>query len=80
VLGKNEESCGIVEENGIIRFKVSHKKLQLSKGIYSINLVVRKSITKEPVYRINNILPFQILHNDETWEPFLLDSNFEKIK
>jgi lipopolysaccharide transport system ATP-binding protein len=79
MLVKNEESCGIVEENGNIRFKVSHKKLQLSKGLYSINLAIRKSITKEPVYRINNILPFQILHNDETWEPFLLDSNFEKI-
>jgi lipopolysaccharide transport system ATP-binding protein len=80
MLEKNEESCGIVEENGNIGFKVSHKRLQLSKGIYSINLVARKSNTKEPVYRINNILPFQILHNDETWEPFLLDSNFEKIK
>lgn len=78
MLEKNEESCGIVEENGNIRFKVSHKKIQLSKGIYSINLVVRKGNTKEPVYRINNILPFQILHKDQTWEPFLLDSNFEK--
>ncbi len=80
MLGKNEESSNIFEENGYIEFKVSHKKIQLSKGIYSINLVVRKNITKEPVYRINNILPFQIIHNDETWEPFLLESNFEKIK
>jgi len=74
------ESSDIRQENGIIEFQITHKKLQLSKGLYSINFAVRNKVTKEPVFRINNILPFQVLHKEEIWEPFLLKSKFENIK
>lgn len=80
LLKNNRESSDIRQDSGIIEFQVIHKKLQLSKGLYSINLAVRNKVTKEPVFRVNNILPFQVLHKEEIWEPFLLKSKFENIK
>ncbi|MBF8150971.1 ABC transporter ATP-binding protein [Winogradskyella sp. F6397] len=65
--------------SSVISFKASHNDLQLSKGVYSVNLAVRERMSKNPVYRINGILPFQITDKDETWEPFLLTSSFESI-
>ena len=79
LLDLNKETCEIKSDNGIFEFKVSHEKLQLSKGIYTINFAIRNRVTKEPVFRINNILPFQVLHEEEIWEPFLLKSKFENI-
>ena len=79
-LETNKNSCIDFDSQTDIEFKVLHKNLQLSKGIYSINLAVRKASTKEPVLRMNNILQFQMLHKDETWEPFLLKAKFEQIK
>ena len=67
----------ILEKDGLIRFTVIHKCLQLSKGIYSINIAVRSSINKEPIFRQNSAINFQVIHSDETWEPFLLKSAFE---
>jgi len=78
LLERNKESCGIVMENEIIEFIVTHKELQLSKGLYTLNIVVRDSATKSPIFRMNDVLPFQVLHKDEIWEPFLLKSKFEK--
>lgn len=78
VLERNAESLSNGSENKNIEFKVIHEKLQLSKGLYSISLVVRDKSTKTPVLRINNLLAFQVLHPEEVWEPFLLKSKFEK--
>jgi lipopolysaccharide transport system ATP-binding protein len=69
----------ISSEHHMLAFRVFHEELQLSKGLYSVNLAVRQRASKKPVYRINGILPFQIIHNEETWEPFLLTSSFESI-
>ncbi|GAA4976138.1 ABC transporter ATP-binding protein [Algibacter aquimarinus] len=78
LLESNKITCGIVEDNGIIEFTVKHDKIQLSKGIYSINFSARLHSTKEPILRINDVLVFQILHEKEAWEPFLLESKFKK--
>ncbi|WP_242133218.1 ABC transporter ATP-binding protein [Aestuariivivens marinum] len=88
ITDKEQRSIGVLEknidiirpENGRIEFYVVHEKCQLSKGIYSINLAVRKKENKEPVLRVNDVLSFQILHESHTWEPFLLKSRFEYIK
>jgi lipopolysaccharide transport system ATP-binding protein len=79
VLERNEESLSS-PENETIEFTVTHEKLQVSKGLYSISLVVRNKVTKMPILRINNSLSFQVLHKEEMWEPFLLKSKFEKTK
>ncbi|WP_040278216.1 ABC transporter ATP-binding protein [Psychroserpens damuponensis] len=61
-----------------IQFRVIHKKLQLSKGVYSINVSVNNMKSKEPYLRINSILDFQIINDLETWPPFLLEANYSK--
>jgi lipopolysaccharide transport system ATP-binding protein len=63
-------------KNDTISFNVQHNNIQLSKGLYSINLSVRKRDNSEPVYRVNSISSFQITHTEQTWEPFLLMSSF----
>ncbi|MGG5487530.1 polysaccharide ABC transporter ATP-binding protein [Gaetbulibacter sp. PBL-D1] len=69
----------IYKHDNLIAFKVLHEKLQLSKGVYSINFAVRSAITKEPVYRENNVLSFQVSYPKESWEPFMLDSKFSSL-
>jgi lipopolysaccharide transport system ATP-binding protein len=78
VLERNEDIIDSNPENNIIKFRVIHEQLQFSKGIYSISLVVRERVSKIPVLRINNLLPFQILHQEEVWEPFLLKSTYQR--
>ncbi|MEM5564601.1 ABC transporter ATP-binding protein [Psychroserpens sp. AS72] len=75
----NDDNLSPIDGNPSFAFKVCHNNLQLSKGLYSINLAVRERISKCPVFRINGILPFQIIHREETWEPFLLTSSFKTI-
>jgi len=63
--------------NDQIEFYVLHKDIQLSKGIYSINISVNDYKSNEPLIRMNNVLSFQIIHNDDTWPPFLLKSEYK---
>ncbi|WP_027880053.1 polysaccharide ABC transporter ATP-binding protein [Mesoflavibacter zeaxanthinifaciens] len=75
LLEPNEKEDNLKIEDSIINFTVLHEKTQLSKGVYSVNLSV-ESIKGTPLYRINNILAFQVYHNVDVWQPFLLQSNF----
>lgn len=78
VLERNAEAIECTPDNNFIKFKVIHQQLQFSKGLYSISLVVRDRATKRPVLRVNNLITFQISHQEEVWEPFLLKSTFQK--
>tara|TARA_R110002049_G_scaffold3795_5_gene27667 strand:- start:144771 stop:145973 length:1203 start_codon:yes stop_codon:yes gene_type:complete len=62
---------------GLNLISIKHKKIQLSKGLYSLSLTINKDYNKNPLLRMNNIISFQITHNREVWSPFLLDSNLE---
>ena len=62
LLEKNKLTDQVLTNNNSIEFKVTHNKLQLSKGIYSINVAVRERETKKPFYRINNAYNFQVIH------------------
>ena len=64
-------------EKDIIEFTLIHKNIQLSKGVYSINIALRNEVTKEPIYRENDILSFQIIHEEDSWAPFMLQADFE---
>jgi len=79
ILETNTGEEDINAKNNSIEFTVSHKDLQLSKGIYSVNILVSKKETKEPLLRINGVLNFQLIHKEETWPPFLLSSTYKKI-
>src|SRR5690554_921251 len=67
------------EMNGTVSFVVTHRNIQLSKGLYSISIVVNKQKSKDPILRMNSVLSFQILHDEEVWQPFLLKSQFKTI-
>ncbi len=55
----------------VLTFKFIHKKLLLSKGTYSMNISVAEA--GSTTYRANTVLEFQVLHEQEIWQPFLLD-------
>ena len=63
-------------KNKELAFTVTHHNIQLSKGIYAIN-VSGKRKTGEPLLRINSIVSFQLIHKNEVWPPFLLTSTLE---
>ncbi|NGX84152.1 ABC transporter ATP-binding protein [Aequorivita sp. KMM 9714] len=77
---KGDENQRITIIDNVIEFIVKHNKLELSKGVYSINILVAKGRIKAPLLRMNDILKFQIIHDDEIWPPFLLSSTFESVK
>jgi len=79
ILEPNIEDLISNNNSGLIEFIVEHNDLQLSKGIYSLNIVVLKMATNEPLLRINGILAFQMLHKTDIWPPFLLKSSFQSI-
>ncbi len=56
---------------------ITHKNNQLSKGIYTLSLTVNDGVTKSPLYRINNILSFQVTHEIDVYQPFYLDAHYE---
>lgn len=70
----NDLSSKIEFNNHVLEFTLKHKNIQLSKGIYSINISVGKMTTEEPLLRINNVVDFQILHDKQVWQSFLLTS------
>jgi lipopolysaccharide transport system ATP-binding protein len=77
ILKPNELESGITILNDRIDFTVLHKSLQLSKGLYTVNVSVATMTTKAPILRINGLLSFQINYNEEVCPPFMLSSVFE---
>lgn len=76
LLEPNNGENGIRKDVDHMEFIVSHENLQLSKGLYSINIALFSSANKEPIYREHSILSFQVTHKDKIWEPFLLKSSY----
>ena len=79
LMNPNDESLTLKREKDRLKFIVRHHNLQLSKGVYSINLTLLTKKSIEPILRINNALSFQIIHETEIWPSFLLNSSFESI-
>jgi lipopolysaccharide transport system ATP-binding protein len=62
-----------------INFIVTHSNLQLSKGVYSLSVVVSNRFRNEPMLRINDVISFQVIHDMDVWQPFLLESNYSDL-
>lgn len=75
----NNEENAIKINGNIIEFTLLHRKLQLSKGVYSVNISVAGKNNNEPLLRINSVLSFQLIHEEETWPPFLLSANYKNV-
>ncbi|MCM4161408.1 ABC transporter ATP-binding protein [Antarcticibacterium flavum] len=65
-------------DTGKFKLLFIHPNLQLSKGIYTVNLIIYSSSElKNPMLRINNILSLQIEHPTQSYPPFLLDCKIQ---
>lgn len=62
-----------------VEFAVRHEKVQLSKGIYSVDISVNEPQSREPFLRVKGVLNFQIIHDLEIFPPFLLSTKFSNI-
>src|SRR5690606_10689401 len=71
---KNENPKRIDDHFEII---LIHQNLQLSKGIYSLNITVAEGLSNTPKLRMNGIISFQVTHEHEIWQPFLLNASYE---
>ena len=80
MLERNDINSSISFKGNYLDFVVTTKNIQLSKGVYSISLAVGKMNNREPILRINNILSFQVVHEDQVWSPFLLTSTFSNFE
>tara|TARA_R110002020_G_scaffold154446_7_gene334211 strand:- start:7263 stop:7781 length:519 start_codon:yes stop_codon:yes gene_type:complete len=76
IFDNNKDDSGINITDNQVEFNLIHNDIQLSKGVYSLNVWVGKLESTEPYLRINGVLHFQILHEMDVWPPFLLKSHF----
>lgn len=80
VFETNDDNIPILRYPQNLEFKLFHKDIQLSKGVYSLNVSVNNRLTKTPILRMNSIYSFQITHEKDTWQPFLLRSEYKFIE
>lgn len=73
----NKNDASYSQKQDSIEFKLLHKNIQLSKGVYSINISVNNTKTNAPIFRMNSIYTFQITHENEIWQPFLLKAEYK---
>lgn len=76
MLKNNFKSNDLDIINNELNFQVVHKNLQFSKGMYTISLAIANSQTNEPILRYNNFLYFQVLHEIQVWQPFMLNASY----
>ncbi len=80
LLEPNNKTIDLKIENGRIKCKIIHHKIQMSKGTYSINFTAITIDNKTPLLRINNALNFQVVSEREIWPSFLLETSFETVQ
>lgn len=79
-LNCNDESAGLKIIDSTIEFIVTHKSLQLSKGVYTVHIVAGKTSTQDYYLRINGVLFFQVIDDRDIFPPFLLTTEFQNFK
>lgn len=67
------EDEGVLDSKSL-KYNIKVPNIQLSKGIYNINISASDTPNSTPRLRINSVQSFQIIHDQETWPPFLLKS------
>ncbi|AOZ98521.1 ABC transporter ATP-binding protein [Flavobacterium commune] len=72
-----EEFLTIDRQKYILNF--CHKKMQLSRGVYSINVTVNQSFNNNIIYRINNVQQLFVESEIEDLPTFLLETYLTKL-
>src|SRR5690606_2962068 len=71
-LKHNNEFSKIDLKNENIEFFIEHKRLELSKGFYSVDVSVNNAKSREPYLRIKGAFSFYLNHELEIFPPFYL--------
>ncbi|TPV35759.1 ABC transporter ATP-binding protein [Paucihalobacter ruber] len=79
VLKKNETNSHLKISNHKLHFRITHERNQLTKGIYTLSLVVFKANSIEALLRVNQVLQFQVTHEEDHYQSFLLDAHYKPI-
>jgi lipopolysaccharide transport system ATP-binding protein len=79
LLRQNTVSDDLTSEGHCVEFVAIHNNLQLSKGVYTVDISVSGHNTSEPLLRINGVLGFQVNFEEEVWPPFLLDAEYKNV-
>ncbi len=77
IFNRNDIYSNLKVLNNELSFFVTHNKIQLSKGVYTLSVSVGKQESNEPLLRINDIITFQVIHHLEIWQPFLLEAEYK---
>lgn len=79
-LNCNDKSSGLKIIDSTIEFIVTHKNMQLSKGIYTVHIAAGENHTQRHYLRINEILVFQVVDDRDIFPPFLLTTQFQNFE
>ena len=79
-LNYNNESSGLKIIDNTIEFIVTHKNMELSKGLYTIHISASQTPTQGHYLRINGVLQFQVVDDRDIFPPFLLTTQFQNVK
>jgi lipopolysaccharide transport system ATP-binding protein len=77
MLEPNPKDSNMTINNGILEFTVCHKSMELSKGLYSINMNIFKDKSINAILGINQSLFFQVTHEVDYYHPFLLSTSYQ---
>jgi lipopolysaccharide transport system ATP-binding protein len=80
MLDPNPKDSKMSIENGFLEFTVKHKNIELSKGLYSINMNIFKDKSINAILGINQSIFFQMTHEMDYYHPFLLSTTYENHK
>tara|TARA_B110000977_G_C11005155_1_gene465448 strand:- start:728 stop:1417 length:690 start_codon:yes stop_codon:yes gene_type:complete len=80
MLYPNKANNDITITNNILSFTVTHRSLELSKGLYSISMTVFKHKSLDTILGLNHIIQFQVTHNKDYYHPFLLSAKYINSK
>jgi lipopolysaccharide transport system ATP-binding protein len=77
MLEPNPKESKVDIKNNTLEFTVTHKNIELSKGLYSINMNIFKDKSINAMLGINQCIFFQMTHENDYYHPFLLSTAFE---
>lgn len=64
-------------DSHLVQLHFHVKNLQLSKGIYSVDLSIFEKQDVNPILRCNNIISFQVQYEREIWQAFMLEATLK---
>ncbi|RKE98001.1 ABC transporter ATP-binding protein [Ichthyenterobacterium magnum] len=68
-----------IEHNTEIEFLIEIKNINLSKGVYNITFSASETLSKNIFYKVHKAITFQVNHDLQIWNPYLIDSELKYV-